>query len=123
MSQLHSCTVALEQTTKATAERQLACRLCSCVRGNNSPYHQLAVMPLIKLVFSKELQEANHTLKLYFSCPDDNTEDTPELIHVHVHVRIRIRIRKPLMSRRREICLSQQRQNITKTETYYKNRF
>ena len=40
-----SQTVAPEHTAKDTADRQLA---CSYARGNNSPNHQLAVMPLIE---------------------------------------------------------------------------
>ncbi len=36
--------VALEHTSKTTCKGQLACTFCACVRGNNSPYQQGAVV-------------------------------------------------------------------------------
>ena len=34
---------ALEHNAKMTANNQLACTFCECIRGNNSQYHQVEV--------------------------------------------------------------------------------
>ena len=39
-----SLTVHVSTYTKSTANSQLACSSCTCVRGRNSPHHQVAVI-------------------------------------------------------------------------------